>query len=144
MKRFAFLVLLVIPLLLAWGGPTPPPRLVMIPYFGVLQPEAGVMLDVCLDSAPSNGSWSASTKPVLYSFQGRARLGPVTAGTCAWIDGYSAQSAVQLACETPGLPKWLGPVAIESTAAGPTMQWSVIKARCAAAGGVPPSQDFRY
>lgn len=65
--------------------------------------------------------------PILTAYAGRARLGPVAPGTCAWIDGLTAQSKIQLACGALLSP----PAAYAPRPGGAAL--------CA----VPAAQDFR-
>jgi hypothetical protein len=115
-RRLTLLVLVITCLAMS---PAPKPVKVAIPADG----------GWCLDGpvAP-DGSWSASTKPVLYGWNGRARLGPVTPGTCALIDGDTAKTVVSLRCDTT---QAFSPAAVWATTPGGA-------ALCL----VPADQDF--
>lgn len=78
-------------------------------------------------------AWTKATEPVLYAYNKRARLGPVTPGTCAWIDGYTARTVVTLACE------YQGQVAHSTRALEAPNPSPAAAAACA----VPAAQDFR-
>jgi hypothetical protein len=123
MKRW--LPLVITPTLLAMGWFPNTDKGVSIPLRGTM----------CADGPPVNGQWVSTTWPVLYAFNGKARLGPVQPGTCAWIDGYTAKSAITLVCEEHnGLGRVSSPRAVEV----PPCSGATCKL-CP----VPASQDFR-
>jgi hypothetical protein len=122
-KRLAA-VLLCAGLSLAFGN-FPAARKVGIPLHNTM----------CVDGPAVNGAWTASTWPVLYGFNGRARLGPVQPGTCAWIDGNTATTLVTLVCEAvPGVP---------AIASAPAHEGVPCTGPNCASCPVPASQDFR-
>lgn len=52
----------------------------------------------CLDAGSTAQAWTRSTPPTLTAYAGRANLGPVTPGTCAYLDGETAKTLIQLSC----------------------------------------------
>ena len=102
------------------NGPTglvsqPPPVTISIPLYDTMCPDGP-------------GSLTRSTWPALTVYNAKASLGPVQPGTCALIDGYTAQTHIQLRCEYT-TPQLSAPAAY-ATAPGRSCP-------------VLPSQDFR-
>ena len=100
---------------------------------GMIPPDAKAAIPLsawCLTSAtPTGGTWA--TKPTLFAFNGRSKLGEVTPGTCAAVNGYSARwTNIRLGCPKPG-GGWVF---------SPAAEWV---AKPGAACAVPAGQDFR-
>lgn len=84
------------------------------------------------------GSWCPDANgdlleyPVLYAFNTGARLGAVAPASCAYVNGYTARTALHLRCERSGL--WSPPVVAADAAFA-----ALVTPHCASG----TAQDFR-